>query len=262
MLKTPVATIFFGVTIGILIRYTHACVVSTPYNGALAIINLVLTIIGLIDRFIFGPVVRGDTCAHTSRPLTQDEIDSIPLVHYIPPGTASIGPTLPSPQNAGSPSLSQNPKTGTHRFSFFRSHTNTAEEQEQGLPYVVLQDNLAACSICCSDFEAPPASIVPPAVATSEDGGEAHELSVAVRPGYRVGELEVRIPVEPSLVNAGAADGAERTPLRLLGCGHAFHKECIDQWLGQKAVCPNCMTPVRTTSAMFKGEVGSRRATV
>lgn len=193
------------------------------------------------------PVVLGDTYTHTSRPLTQDEIDSIPLVHYIPPRTASIGPTLPSPQNAGSPSLSQNPNTRTHRFSFFRSRTTTgksqigipsprllicsstaaAEEQEQGLPYVVLQDNLAACSICCSDFEAPPAPALPPAVATSEVGGEAHELSVAVRPEYRVGELEVRIPVEPSLVNAGAADGAERTPLRLLGCGHAFHVRSI-----------------------------------
>merc|ERR1719203_70378 len=36
---------------------------------------------------------------------------------------------------------------------------------------------------------------------------------------------------------------------QLAGCGHTFHKPCIDLWLLRRADCPLCKRPVKTAGA-------------
>ncbi|KDN47327.1 hypothetical protein K437DRAFT_223154 [Tilletiaria anomala UBC 951] len=43
-----------------------------------------------------------------------------------------------------------------------------------------------------------------------------------------------------------AREGMEPEPLRLLDCGHTFHKSCVDEWLTTvSGRCPVCQKPIR-----------------
>jgi hypothetical protein len=33
---------------------------------------------------------------------------------------------------------------------------------------------------------------------------------------------------------------------RVLKCGHAFHKTCVDSWIDRKGTCPMCRTQIKT----------------
>ncbi|KAA1474309.1 hypothetical protein DENSPDRAFT_840893 [Dentipellis sp. KUC8613] len=106
-------------------------------------------------------------------------------------------------------------------------------------PFVRLENNRAACAICLMDFEAP-----------RRLDGETEE---------RVQEVREVQEVEEASAHAGREASGERTkgglqledagegvqPLRLLDCGHVFHKTCLDPWLiDVSGRCPVCQRPV------------------
>jgi len=47
--------------------------------------------------------------------------------------------------------------------------------------------------------------------------------------------------VRSLVVNAGAREELSMMP----ACAHAFHAECIETWLKDKATCPVCMRDVK-----------------
>ncbi|KAJ3799185.1 hypothetical protein GGU11DRAFT_679995 [Lentinula aff. detonsa] len=216
--------------------------------------------------------------------LPKSSVDRIPLVMYIPPppdAPLSEGPIqIPASVYSYPPN---SPVKGTHmpakklfrfiRFKKFSSKSAKASSDgatdsskpekstepgpwedswdTEGYPYVVLDDNRAACAICLLDFEEPkrlhPAAEQQAKAAVSEP--KAGETTVEV-----VAEEE-RENDELRLTNAG--EGAQ--PLRLLKCGHVFHKTCLDPWLiDVSGRCPICQRPVEI-SELEKKKKGRRR---
>lgn len=172
--------------------------------------------------------------------LTRAEVDRIALVHYIPPSAdeamspvSPASPTSPTARSLYPPRSPISYRKKTPRFILFRSRSSTAGndierdagDESWGRPEVRLPDNLARCAICLEDFEAPAKAIEAPSETNGGDGGEAHEMTRA--PPRLVMELRVRVEPEthqPEDVDVADADGkGAPMPLRLLGCGHAFH---------------------------------------
>lgn len=151
-------------------------------------------------------------------------------------------------------------------------------------PFVRLEGNRAACAICLMDFEEPKRlstagetstmekSEEQVAVASAEDNPpRQREEEVAVASAEdnppRQPEEEVEIPVEriteeersglPRLEDAGVGP----QPLRLLACGHVFHKTCIDPWLTDvSGRCPVCQRPVELDDMEPKKSKRGRRS--
>ncbi|KAL0955910.1 hypothetical protein HGRIS_002101 [Hohenbuehelia grisea] len=154
-------------------------------------------------------------------------------------------------------------------------------------PFVRLEGNRAACAICLMDFDEPKRLFEHPAIkkptAAVDDAGapgatpvigsaaadedEKHgkepTIDVVALPAVSQGDVEeVRVepPVavdDPELKLADAGEGAQ--PLRLLGCGHVFHKTCVDPWLTDvSGRCPVCQRPVELPEPP-KGKRGNRR---
>ncbi|KAL1937646.1 hypothetical protein VTO73DRAFT_13032 [Trametes versicolor] len=210
--------------------------------------------------------------------LTRAEVDRIALVHYIPPSgdevSSPISPASPSSPTARSPHPPRSPisyRKKTPRFILFRSRSSAADDDVErdagdaswGRPVVRLPDNLARCAICLEDFEAPPGAVEPPSDGT--DDAEAHEMIRA--PPSSVIEMCVRVePETHHPEDLGVADAGGKgapMPLRLLGCGHAFHKDCIDPWLMKQAAarCPNCRMTVQVPQPATKRWGSWRNAT-
>ncbi|KAJ4483421.1 hypothetical protein J3R30DRAFT_3284694 [Lentinula aciculospora] len=107
----------------------------------------------------------------------------------------------------------------------------------EGYPHVVLDDNRAACAICLLDFEEPK---------RLHPVGGRRTKAVTSEP--KGGEVTVEVISEEERENdelrlADAGEGAQ--PLRLLRCGHVFHKTCLDPWLIEvSGRCPVCQRPV------------------
>ncbi|KAG8921454.1 hypothetical protein FRC01_000246 [Tulasnella sp. 417] len=138
-------------------------------------------------------------------------------------------------------------------------------------PFVVLESNRALCSICLGEFvepkrkegvpPAPPRPKTPEPVAAPvegqsstpqvEDGDEIERGSTnddVTQPKgkepIREGPAEAAPEVEEDL-------GTPGEPLRLLACGHVFHKHCLDPWLSKTSGrCPVCNRKVEIPAHM------------
>ena len=59
---------------------------------------------------------------------------------------------------------------------------------------------------------------------------------------------EYRVDVMPALAEDGCVicqcGVVEGEAVRLLRCGHGFHRQCVDQWLQRRSVCPLCVQVV------------------
>ncbi|KAJ7579264.1 hypothetical protein C8J56DRAFT_340856 [Mycena floridula] len=198
--------------------------------------------------------------------LPKSVVDRIPLVMYIPPPPdAPADAPIKIPEAAYSyppkPSSPVNPK---RRFRFLKfkpkkpktegaSESSETKEGKQvavegdpqtwedhweqdGYPFVILDGNRAACAICLLDFEEP-----------KRVGVDSEKKAPEPPPAIKPAETSVQVITEESRAEdlrlQDVGEGAQ--PLRLLACGHVFHKPCVDPWLTDvSGRCPVCQRPV------------------
>lgn len=211
--------------------------------------------------------------------LPKATVERIPLVIYIPPPPEDDGKaqpiSLPKPVHSYPPKAPAS-RTPRRRFAFFhrrpkkselgvdilggkqstKSELKDPETWEDNweqceYPFVRLEGNRAACAICLMDFEEPKRLSSATESSTTDKDEEQAPVTSGEDNLPRQPEEQVEIPVEriteeersglPHLEDAGVGP----QPLRLLACGHVFHKTCIDPWLTDvSGRCPVCQRPV------------------
>ncbi|TCD71238.1 hypothetical protein EIP91_011716 [Steccherinum ochraceum] len=214
--------------------------------------------------------------------LSKSVVDQIPLVLYIPAppedSAFHVPPTKGSPISVPQPIYTYPPASPTvsavppkrKRFAFLRKkedktkgsgekkkpkgkaalddpdHEKTWEDHwEAGdYPFVRLEGNRAACAICLMDFEEPKRVDGSKPLVVTEAQSETkkdEEENTGAEEVLRVDEITREDRETLHLEDAG--EGAQ--PLRLLACGHVFHKTCLDPWLTDvSGRCPVCQRPV------------------
>lgn len=215
--------------------------------------------------------------------LSKSLVDRIPLVMYIPPPPSGsphekIAPPDPAysypPKHAAQHTSVTPPTTSRQRFKFIRrfggkkrksgtgssaqpNDDNVPKEPqtweahwEQGeYPFVVLEGNRAACAICLMDFEEPKK------IGRLISGGPEPTVETTVQDEAEklvLRDTDVAAEATQSIVEEGRNDslklesaGEGAQPLRLLACGHVFHKTCLDPWLTDiSGRCPVCQRAV------------------
>ncbi|KAG2059010.1 hypothetical protein BDR06DRAFT_949627 [Suillus hirtellus] len=211
--------------------------------------------------------------------LPKATVERIPLVIYIPPPPEDDGKaqpiSLPKPVHSYPPKAPAS-RTPRRRFAFFHRRPKKSEQGVDTLdgkqstkselkdpetwednweqceyPFVRLEGNRAACAICLMDFEEPKRLSGATESSTTDKDEEQAPVTSGEDNLPRQPEEQVEIPVEriteeersglPHLEDAGVGP----QPLRLLACGHVFHKTCIDPWLTDvSGRCPVCQRPV------------------
>ncbi|KAJ7647326.1 hypothetical protein FB45DRAFT_998488 [Roridomyces roridus] len=191
--------------------------------------------------------------------LSPSVVDRIPLVMYIPPPPDAPPGSIKIPEAVYSyppkPPPAAKPK---RRFKFIRRRSNkdaasdvpertpkdmgkpqTWEDhwEYSGYPFVMLEGNRAACAICLMDFEEPKRIAEPESSLVPSTTGDAPSSATLV-----IEEVPAQVG-EGVLKLEDAGEGAQ--PLRLLACGHVFHKTCLDPWLCDvSGRCPVCQRAV------------------
>jgi hypothetical protein len=212
--------------------------------------------------------------------LPSSAVDRIPLVMYIPPPPIGFNvDELTKPEVAYSyPPKPVSKPTSRPKFKLlrgisFRERRDTASdsaspksdldlENQKGLnswerswenselPFVILEDNRAACAICLNDFETPKKKAETTKESERLPPPEGSSSPSQVPPNTITEEER-----ESSLRLEDAGEGAQ--PLRLLQCGHVFHKTCLDPWLTSvSGRCPVCQKAVELPP---EGKKGNRR---
>jgi len=227
------------------------------------------------------PLIPGADINPEVPKLSQKLVDRIPLVLYIPPPPDASGPAVPPPVHTYPPQKPelQSPVEGApHQRSFFRflrprrrrtavkdkgkekdvngapaseapAPGNAWEDKwEKGeFPFVRLEDNRAACAICLMDFEPPKRIQKSIDEKTAGAGPEYAHLGDVAEPRPDADESEEEEErygeEDDNLRLQDAGEGVQ--PLRLLSCGHVFHKTCLDPWLVDvSGRCPTCQQKV------------------
>ncbi|KIL66189.1 hypothetical protein M378DRAFT_75405 [Amanita muscaria Koide BX008] len=213
--------------------------------------------------------------------LSRTVVDRIPLVMYIPPPPTGLDPmelTKPEVIYSYPPQQPLGKAPSKPRFRFFRRLSSKerktdasdssnqkleSESEPKGLgdwednweqselPFVILEDNRAACAICLNDFEAPRRK----AVQTYQEN-ETKSISS----DHGVADTIAEEERDSALKLEDAGEGAQ--PLRLLKCGHVFHKTCLDPWLTNvSGRCPVCQKAVELPIEKKKTRRQSDRST-
>ncbi|KDR75897.1 hypothetical protein GALMADRAFT_68821 [Galerina marginata CBS 339.88] len=222
--------------------------------------------------------------------LPKSIVDRIPLVMYIPPPPEGESDLAVQTQHSYPPKVdSLTPKPPhkrfklLHNFSSFRSKKtdegadNSSEKREERLhsdaegpiswednweqsefPFVALEGNRAACAICLMDFEEPKRKNAGPAPEEPREEEKPEPISHSVKASSSSAPPPTNITEEQRLDQLKLADAGEGAqPLRLLACGHVFHKTCLDPWLTDvSGRCPVCQRAVEVQKSKKK----SRRA--
>ncbi|KAH9083527.1 hypothetical protein EDB83DRAFT_2502548 [Lactarius deliciosus] len=218
--------------------------------------------------------------------VPRSVVDKLPLVLYIPPPPDQPPKPVSFPTNLHTyPPKSPDPprrfgffrrrgtspggtaKNGARKGGPKRPLTWEDNWERGEYPFVQLDGHRASCAICLLDFQAPKRiggvgdskavedrtdsevqaqaeNEAEAAAAENEaiDGQDEDDEEEVEEVGGDVTEQTTANGDNLRLQDAG--QGAQ--PLRLLKCGHVFHKTCVDPWLlDVSGRCPVCQRPVR-----------------
>ncbi|CAE6522171.1 unnamed protein product [Rhizoctonia solani] len=177
-------------------------------------INIILVCMGR------HPIQPGGRMGHINPDIPKmprTMVDRIPLVMYIPTTTTTTEPVVPEPAHVYPPPTSKPTATVTkRRFFFFKKKAKKSETDQTKAKL----DDVEAAEWEKNEY---------PFVKLEANRAACAICLTDFEPPRRIGQ--------------GGENAAE--PLRLLACGHVFHKECLDPWLVDvSGRCPTCQRPV------------------
>ncbi|KAI9068572.1 hypothetical protein FKP32DRAFT_134229 [Trametes sanguinea] len=247
---SAMTAVLYAVTGTIMIFRQHHCAYRSPTIYKLSSVIYITATLSYLAYFtmLWVPSFKKQLCRIRESPaatnkLSQSEVDRLPLVLYHPGGlgdgsASGLASHLPGFVPAQVPvPAARSTKNALHTvFSFFRRSQAISLPQntdiEEGSDETPLLNRVNA-----------PAAFTP---LLPQDGEDCAVCLASFSSRPHSGDVHL----------AGTDSGDEPSPyLRMLPCAHAFHKECIDQWLTQESNrCPYCMEAVDVSYLTDDGE--------